>query len=421
MRSQVLRRTWYGDTTVDERRTFWACFGGWAADAADVQVYSLIIPVLLTTGFVHSNAEAGAIGTATLLSSAIGGWLAGVLADRYGRVRMLKITVLWFAVFTLFCGFAQNPVQLGVLRALMGLGFGGEWAVGAVLMAETVRPGFRGRAVGAVQSGWAVGWAVAVGAFVLISKLCPPEWTWRVLFGLGVLPALLVIYLRRRVAEPPISRGREKTPLRASLKIFGPVLLRRTVLCCLLAVGAQGGYYALATWLPKFLTEKRGLNIYGLGATLALIILGAFVGYLLGAWLADAIGRRGTVLIGSVGGVLTVIPIVLLNTSTAVFTLLCLPLGLFSALHFSAIGPLFSEQFPTEVRVTGQAFAYNFGRGIGALFPTAVGFLADQIGIAPAVGVFVGIAFMVLTVSAIAIREQPNTRLDEIASEGAVT
>ncbi|GAA4835906.1 MFS transporter [Saccharopolyspora rosea] len=397
-----------------ERRTFWACFGGWATDAADVQVYSLLIPILLSTRFLHNNAQAGAIGTATLLASAVGGWLAGMLADRYGRVRMLQLTVLWFSVFTLLCGLAQDPVQLGVLRALMGLGFGGEWAIGAVLMAETVRPSIRGRAVGTVQSGWAVGWAVAVGLFVLVAALLPPEWTWRVLFGLGVLPALLVFYLRRSVPEPALARG-EHARLRETLRIFAPALIRHTLLCCVLGIGAQGGYYALTTWLPQFLSSRRGLNVYGLGATLALIIGGAFVGYLLGAWLTDGIGRRSTILVTSVGAFLIVIPFVLLNTGTAVFTLLCFPLGVFSSAYFSAIGPLLSEQFPTEVRATGQAFAYNFGRGIGALFPLAVGILADRVGIALAIALFAGAAYAVLAISAMFVQERRDVPLDRIA------
>ena len=158
---------WYRSMSPRERRTFWACFGGWATDAMDVQIYSLLIPVLLSIGLLASNAQPGLIGTVTLLCSAVGGWAAGVLADRYGRALMLQIAVAWFSVFTLLCAFAQDFTQLLVFRGLMGFGFGGEWAVGAILIGETVRAQYRGRAVGTVQSGWAVGWGVAVGLFVL--------------------------------------------------------------------------------------------------------------------------------------------------------------------------------------------------------------------------------------------------------------
>src|SRR5207244_3968445 len=143
---------WYGELTPAEKRTFWACFGGWALDAMDVQIFSFVIPSIVMA-FAVTNADAGFIGTVTLITSAFGGWFAGALADRFGRVRTLQITILWFAFFTFLCGFAQDYWQLLILRALMGLGFGGEWAAGAVLMGEVIRAQHRGKAVGSVQSG----------------------------------------------------------------------------------------------------------------------------------------------------------------------------------------------------------------------------------------------------------------------------
>src|SRR5689334_18906139 len=152
--------TWYGELQASERRTFWACFGGWMLDAMDVQIFSFVIPAIIAA-FAITNADAGLIGTVTLLTSAFGGWCAGALSDRFGRVRTLQITIAWFAFFTLLCGFAQNYTQLFIFRALMGLGFGGEWAAAAVLVGEVIRPEHRGKAVGAMQSGWAVGWGIA--------------------------------------------------------------------------------------------------------------------------------------------------------------------------------------------------------------------------------------------------------------------
>src|SRR5712672_1333146 len=151
---------WYSELDPGERRTFWACFGGWMLDAMDVQMFSFAIPAIIAA-FAISNADAGLIGTAALLSSAFGGWLAGALSDRIGRVRMLQITIAWFAFFTFLCGFAQSYTQLFIFRALMGLGFGGEWAAAAVLMGEVIRAEHRGKAVGTMQSGWPVGWGAA--------------------------------------------------------------------------------------------------------------------------------------------------------------------------------------------------------------------------------------------------------------------
>jgi MFS family permease len=151
---------WMTELDPRERRTMAGCFLGWTLDALDVQVYSFVIPTLLV-GWHISASQAGVLGTVTLLASAIGGWLSGLLADRFGRVRVLQGTILWYALFTFLCGFAQNYDQLFACRALQGFGFGGEWATGAVLIGEVVRSRYRGRAVGIVQSGWAVGWGLA--------------------------------------------------------------------------------------------------------------------------------------------------------------------------------------------------------------------------------------------------------------------
>src|SRR5215813_4124590 len=152
--------SWIPTLTRAERNTFAACVGGWALDAMDVQIYSFVIPALISVWGI-TRAEAGYLGSAALLMSAVGGWLGGYLADRIGRVRTLQIAILWFAVFSFLSGLAQNFEQLFAARALLGLGFGGEWAAGAVLLGETVRPEHRGKALGTMQAGWAVGWGVA--------------------------------------------------------------------------------------------------------------------------------------------------------------------------------------------------------------------------------------------------------------------
>jgi MFS family permease len=414
MTEQRADELWYRSMAPRERRTFWACFGGWATDAMDVQIYSLLIPVLLAVGFLSSNAEAGLIGTVTLLCSAIGGWAAGVLADRYGRALMLQVTVVWFSVFTLLCAFAQDFTQLLVFRGLMGFGFGGEWAVGAILMGETVRARFRGRAVGTVQSGWAVGWGVAVGLFVLTQSLFPPETAWRVLFALGVLPALGVFWIRRHVPEPEVFT--RKADRRSFLGIFRPGLLRTTVVCALLCTGAQGGYYALTTFLPQFLRSARGLNILGLGGTLLLVIVGALAGYLFGAWLTDRLGRRPALVVCAVAAFVIVLPFTLLNLPTPVFTALALPLGFVASAYFSGLGALLTEQYPTELRGSGQGFCYNFGRGIGALFPLLVGLLADAISIGVAIALFAGIAYFLMAVCALLLTETRGAELTSAAS-----
>ena len=166
--------TWYSEMSTREKNTFWACIGGWMLDAMDVQMFSFAIPAIIAS-FAITNADVGLIGTSTLLTSAFGGWFAGALSDRFGRVRTLQITIAWFAVFTFLCGFAQSYAELFIFRAAMGLGFGGEWAAAAVLVGEVIRSEHRGKAVGAMQSGWAVGWGIAALMATLLFSVFSQE------------------------------------------------------------------------------------------------------------------------------------------------------------------------------------------------------------------------------------------------------
>src|SRR3954454_7047441 len=181
---------WLRALSSQERKTFIAAFGGWSVDALDYMVYTFVIPTLITA-WGMSKGQAGSVATASLILSAVGGWAAGILADRYGRVKVLQVTILWFAVCTFACGFTNSFEQLLVLRSLQGLGFGGEWAVGSVLIGEMIRPQHRGKAVGTVQSGWAVGWGVANLLFLLLYSVLPEHLAWRAMFWSGILPALL--------------------------------------------------------------------------------------------------------------------------------------------------------------------------------------------------------------------------------------
>ena len=194
---------WLRETSPTERHTLLAACLGYGLDGFDYMIYSFIMPTLLAVWHM-SKAQAGYIATGALMTSAVGGWAAGVLADRYGRVRVLQWTVGWFAVFTALSGFTDSYPALFVTRALQGFGFGGEWAVGSILIAETIAARHRGKAVGLVQSSWAIGWAAAALRFGGLYALLPAELAWRVLFWIGIAPALLIVYVRRRVQESPL-------------------------------------------------------------------------------------------------------------------------------------------------------------------------------------------------------------------------
>jgi MFS family permease len=221
----------------------------------DVMAYSFVVPTLMTTWHI-TGGEAGLLGTAALLVSAAGGWLAGLLADRYGRVRILQLTIAWFAVFTFLSGLTNSWWQLLFTRGLQGLGFGGEWAVGSVLMGETIRAQHRGKAVGTVQAGWAIGWGLAALCYALLFSLLSPAIAWRVMFLIGILPALLVFYIRRNVPEPEVySKARQSiiaAKQSAFSRIFRPNLLHVTALASLMVIGAQGAALRDPTWLPTF-------------------------------------------------------------------------------------------------------------------------------------------------------------------------
>jgi MFS family permease len=407
---------WFAELNPRERRTMGACFGGWALDAFDVQMYSFVIPTVIALWGL-SRGQAGLIGTVTLLISSLGGWFSGTLADRFGRVRMLQITILWYSVFTFLCAFAQNFEQLFVLRALHGLGFGGEWAAGAVLMGEVIRDKYRGRGVGIVQTGWAVGWGASALVYTGLYAFLPEEIAWRALFAIGLLPAVFVFWIRRHIEEPEIFRdARRDRPAVGIAHLFsafrGPYLWT-TVKVSLMVAGAQGGGYALGIWMPTYLRTVRGLSAPSTGGFLLVQILGALIGFLLGSYLSDAIGRKATFMwsaIGSFAGILLYLFLPMDNTALFFFGV---PLFVIFLMKFPPMGPFMTELYPTEVRGTAQGFCYNAGRAIGALFPALVGFLSDTMSLGTAIAVFSAIAFGVMIVMLFTL---PETRGRSLAS-----
>src|ERR1035437_8458898 len=243
----------YRDMNLPERRTFWACASGWALDGMDFMIYPLVIGTIIALWKVDPG-SAGLAGTVTLLASAVGGWLGGYLADRIGRVKTLQFTILWFSFFSLVCAFVQNFDQLLIARALLGLG------------------------VGSVQSGWAVGWGLAVLSQAILFSYFPPEIAWRWMFAIGAVPALLVFFLRRYVEEPVIAaetRARQVASgdRPALWEIFSGPILKTTILASLMATGCQGGYYAITFWVPRFLTTERKLSIVSSTGYLAALII----------------------------------------------------------------------------------------------------------------------------------------------------
>ena len=407
---------WFTSMQVRERRTFWACFTGWALDAMDVQIYAVVMPTLIGLWSL-SQTQAGTLGTAALLFSSAGGWIAGILADRFGRVAVLRLTILWFAFFTFLSAFTQSYEQLLLTRSLQGLGFGGEWAAGAVLMSEVIDKRIRGRAVGTVQGGWSVGYGTAVLLFTIVFSVARPEVAWRILFMLGLVPALLVLWIRRYVEEPEVFTAMKATTEHANrlqfVEIFGPTLRRRTFLASMLAAGGLGGNYVTLTWLATYLRTVRHLSVLGTGGYLGINIFGSFLGYVVSAHLSDWLGRRKTFVLMACAAAITVACYTLLPLGSTAVLVLGFPLGFFQSGIIAGMGATFAELFPTRVRGTGQGFSYNTGRAIGSFVPTAVGVVAGSIGLGPAMGICSASSYVLVL---LAVAMLPETRGRELES-----
>lgn len=411
---------WYAALSRPGRRAFAGAFGGYGLDAYDFQVLPLGLTAI--AAYFHlSKGQSGLLTTVTLVVSAVGGIVAGLLIDRIGRSRTMMITIATYALFTALCGFAPNYPTLLTFRGLQGLGFGGEWAAGAVLVAEYASARYRGRTVAFVQSSWAVGWALAVVVGTLALDHLSGGLAWRVLFWTGALPGLLLLFLRRNVSDaehatprsPAARRRQDSASSRLAFSAaFKGRLGRITLFAALMSTGVQGGYYTVATWLPTYLKQDRHLTVVGTGSYLSLLIGGAFLGYLCGGYLSDGLGRRKAIaLFGVLSGGILYSYIHIPAADNHALLLLGFPLGFCFSAIFSGFGSYLAELYPHAVRGTGQSFTYNVGRAVGAFFPTAVGFEAGSKGLGGAL--VYGTAGYALAV--LALLGLPETRRIDLA------
>lgn len=406
--------TWFTELTKSEKRTFWACFSGWGLDAMDTQMYALTIPTLIAL-WGMTKGEAGILGTAVLITAALGGWIAGMLADRYGRVRVLQMTIVWFSLFTFVSGLTHSFGQLLVTRSLQGMGFGGEWAVGSVLISETINARVRGRVVGAIQAGWAVGYGIAVLISTVLFTHLPKDLAWRVFFFVGLAPALLVLWIRRNITEAPVfSEERSDSTAKARLwEVFAGPYRATTLKAALLTFGIYGGNYVMITWLPAYLKLVLHLSIASVGGYLAINILGSFAGAFLNGWLADGVGRRRTFMIISccqavAVAIYTLTPINLRTTLVLGFVLGTLQSG-----TAAGTGAFLAELFPTRIRGTAQGFCGNAGRAVGAVMPALVGILSADMKLGAAMGLCACAAYGTVVIAAFFL---PETRGRDLRS-----
>ncbi|PYT73245.1 MAG: MFS transporter [Acidobacteria bacterium] len=391
---------WPRDISSAERKSLIAGGLGWMLDAMDVMLYSFVLAYLMTE-FGITKSTGGLLNSLTLIASAIGGLFFGILADRIGRTRALMASILVYSLASAACGLSHSIPQLATFRFLLGLGMGGEWSSGAALIAETWRAEHRGRALGLMQSAYAIGEAVAAIVVLMVF----PHFGWRAVFFAGVLPALLVLWIYRGVPEPELWKNRSKEKKSGVFrKLLQRDVLRNGILATTMNAFSMFGYWGLFTWIPSFLSLPassggRGLSLV-VGTTFYLVLSpGKWLGYASFGFFADAFGRRKPyftyLLVAAI-----LVPLYAAIRSPVLLLLLGPFVAFFGTGFFSGYAAIASELFPGEIRAAAMGLSYNLGRGLSAVAPFAVGAMATRFGFLPAffllAGAFLAAAFLAL-------------------------
>ena len=399
--------SWTGATAA-QRRVVVAAALGWMLDAFDVMLYSIVLATLLRD-FGMSRTTAGMLNALTLVASAVGGLMFGVLADRFGRRRMLSASILVYSLFTFACGLSTSITVLAVCRFVLGLGMGGEWNTGAALVAETWPSALRGRALGIVQSSWAVGYAASAVVAGVVLRYA----SWRWVFFAGIVPAALVFWIQSHVPEPEVWRRARKG--RRERRIAGAGSVRALlVLTCTNTFG-MFGWWGLFTWIPAYLVLPVGQGGRGFAALsltgflVTVNLLGMLPGYWLFGSLADRFGRKRTFVAYLVAAAAAVPLLAASREAGWILAFACLA-AFFGTGFFTGSGIIGSEIFPTESRATALGISYNVARGMSALAPVTIGALSERYGLAWAFGAS-GVAFAIAAVMALLLPETRGVEL----------
>jgi MFS family permease len=366
--------------TKQQWLVLFAAQAGYMLDAMDVLLFVFAVNVIRDQ-FHLSAAQAGLVSSFTLASSAIGGIGFGILSDRMGRAKSLIWSILIYSVASAGTALSWNLISLLFWRAIVGIGLGAEWSSGAVLVAETWPAEHRAKAVGIMQSGWALGYLLAAG----VTAVVLPRWGWKALFLTGLLPAFFALALRNKIGEPEIWRESRNQKKVSPLEILKGSLLRRTMLASALATSVLFAYWGLFTWIPGFLSASAarggaGLSIVRTSGFIVPMQAGAFAGYVAFGWLADKIGRRPAFVLYVIGAAVAT-PIYGATHDERTLLLLGPVIGFLGTGFFSLFGAMLAELYPTPLRGAGLGFVYNIGRGLSSLAPWVVGFFADRYGI----------------------------------------
>jgi SHS family lactate transporter-like MFS transporter len=380
--AQVDDRPWYRQVNRTQWHTFLASFLAWTLDAFDFTIVSFVL-VDLQSSFSVSKAMVGTVITVTLFARVFGGIGAGTAADRWGRKGPLMFSVLWFAAFAFLSGLSTTFGMLLALRALFGIGMGGVWAAGMPLALEHWPARLRGIASGALQAGYSTGFIIAAIVFQYGYPLINtrPDFAWRVMFCVGALPALLVLYIVARAKESPVWLERQrhlrdtKTRDAVSLTLlFRSDLIRTTLLTSLMMTMFIFSYYSITFWYPTLLTSHH-LNTL---SYLLLLNVGGVTGAIACGRLAEtALGRRGAATIMMAIGIAAT-PLYVLTANVLLMWIGAFAMGFFAAGAWGMVPSYLNERFPTATRAVGAGFAYHVGAAIGSFTPTIIGYLKDR-------------------------------------------
>jgi MFS family permease len=418
-----------------QRRTLLAASLGWMLDAFDAMLYALVLTYVMRD-LGMSKATSGLLYTLTLLASGIGGMLFGFLADRVGRKRALMLSILTYSICSFASGLSTTVLMLAVFRFILGLGMGGEWNTGATLVAETWPDELRAKAIAIVQSSWAIGYALAA----LVAGIVLRYANWRAVFFVGILPALVTLWIRRGVPESEMwkehhrlaerdqeleprgtpfdfAQGRLRTQGNASFSvIFRAPYGKSTVVLLLLNFFGLFAWWGLFSWIPPYLSLPvaqggRGFGI--MGTTTLLLVLnlfGMFPGYISFGWAADNLGRRKAFMLYLFGAAVLV-PFYAMARSQAVLLVLGAAVAFFGTGFFSGSGLIGSEIFPTHVRARALGFTYNGARALSSVSPYVIGRVGQTKGLGWAF-YLCGAAFLLASLMATQLPETKGRRLE---------
>ena len=389
-----------GVTRKERWKIMWASIIGYAMDGLDVLILSFAMAAIVSE-FGLTLGEGGMIATYTLIGTVLGGYIFGIFADWWGRGHTFSLTIIIFSIFTGACAFADNAVHLDILRFLAGLGLGGEYGIGMTLVSETWPGAKRARATAGVAMGWQAGAVLAA----ILAAVVLPDYGWRGLFLVGVLPALLAAWARHGIKEPPmwVKRKEMKKVLQARkdagekltaeeeeqlteakkfplAHLFADKKTTITTIALTIMTSVQNfGYYGIMVWLPMILLKEHGLTTKSMSGWMIVTVIGMIAGIFVFGWLCDRLGRKKPYLLFYVCAAAMVYIYVNLGTPIALLFGGAF-LGFFCNGMMAGYGTLLSENYTTDARSTAQNFIFNTGRAVGGFAPVIIGTIAQTNG-----------------------------------------